>query len=82
MLSLIYIGKSNKKFTHNRVYTYWGNPSLYLDGFNWLLVFSNKSRIQFTPEHVEYFQQNFIILDEQEFLMFNRKIKLNKISKN
>jgi hypothetical protein len=78
MEKLLYIGKSNKKFTHNKIYKYYGQP------FYIMIVYDNKnSMIMFTNEKLyDYFEKNFKFVDDQEYNKIIRKNKLNKINKN
>lgn len=76
-MKLLYIGKSNKNFTHNRLYSY--------SGFNYIIdIKSNRGlmRININEEHNKYFFENFKILNDKEEKNFLRKQKLKKINKN
>lgn len=75
MEKLLYIGKSNKKFTNGRIYNYSGN--LYLT----IVIKSKKGLVTIRTEHLDYFEKNFKFIDEKEYDNIMRKNKLKKISK-
>jgi len=77
---LQYIGKSNRKFTHNHTYIYHG--SFGSDIF-YMTVHANKNQIiHYTFNHAEYFNDNFKFMDENDYNKLIRKLKLKKINKN
>lgn len=76
MEKLLYIGKSNKKFTNGSIYDYTGQV-IYT-----LVIKSKKGLIIIRKENLEYFDKNFKFIDEQEYDKLLRKNKLKKISKN
>jgi hypothetical protein len=78
MERLLYIGKSNKKFTHNRIYKYHGQIPY------GIIVYNNKNTMEsFSYNSLNnYFEKNFKFVDEQEYNKIIRKNKLNKINKN
>jgi len=80
-MKLLYIGKSNKNFTHNKLYSYSGfwnhhtlNTHISVD------VKSNKGLIRFNDDYYEYFWNNFKVVDEKEEEIILRKQKLKKIN--
>jgi len=77
---LQYIGKSNKKFTHNHTYSYFGCYYGRDDIFN-IEIYSNKNQIiHYNSE--EYFNDNFKIMNEDDYNKLIRKLKLKKIKRN
>lgn len=72
MEKLLYIGKSNKKFTHDKLYVPY-----YLHGP--IVVRSNKGLVTFRKQHKVYFEENFKIVDEKEQETIIRRNKLKKI---
>lgn len=81
---LLYIGKSNKHFTYNTICRVQsGSSETMVPGnyiFNSIYVYSNKNIIKhFNEEYREYFFENFKFLSEEEYLMWQRKNKLNKL---
>lgn len=75
MEKLLYIGKSNKKFTHGKIYDYSGQV-IYT-----LIIKSKKGLVTIRKENLEYFEKNFKFIDEQEYERIIRKNKIKKISK-
>ena len=78
-MRLHYIGKSNKKFTHGKIYQGSGNY-----GFDWIavtIIDNSGSPYYYGPEYNQYFVDNFDTLSEEEYKKLIRKNKLNKISK-
>ena len=76
---LLYIGKSNKKFTYNKLYNimYSANtPSI----FHYIVIYGNKNQI-ITIREQDYFIDNFKHLDERQIKNFERKMKLKKLKK-
>jgi len=72
--NLMYIGKSNKRFTHNRIYyfrRYVGSYYIIEDNRN------SQRRIE-----QDYLEDNFKIITDKELMQFNRKLKLDKINVN
>ena len=79
MAKLLYIGKSDKNFTHKRMYNYHGWS--YDDSIS-ITVRDNKNMdIFLNNEYFDYFYDNFKILNEHDIKQLERKNKLNKISK-
>jgi len=81
MAKLIYIGKSNKKFTHNEAYlydVYYKSETIFS-----VTVKSNKGQfIHYKEvEFMTYFYQNFKFVPELEYQQIIRKQKLNNINK-
>ena len=102
--NLLYIGKSNRKFTHNKMYNYVNtsfntnqaidkiyadiNKDLHLEkhGFHSssLLYFhitikANNQLVILKIDHIDYFLNNFKLIDEYETKRIVRKLKLKKI---
>lgn len=81
---LLYIGKSNKKFTHNKVYNFMGSPSQFLgDVTNYMniTIYANDRLVIFHKQHFQYFKQNFKLINDKQLKQLERKKKLIKISK-
>ena len=78
---LLYIGKSNKNFTHNRFYDFYG---LYDNNINYISITifkTNKGTLKrFIKKDIDYFNKNFKFLNELEYNKLQRKLKLKKIS--
>lgn len=74
----LYIGKSNKRFTHNKIYKYF--QYLKDDKFIYTYVIDNKNSIvHFIIEH-DNFYKKFKIIDSKEVKSIERKNKLKKIN--
>lgn len=75
---LHYIGKSNKDFTYDRVYPFYGTltPTLLS-----LAIIANKCDIYLDDNYREYIEDNFRYVDENEYNKLIRKNKLKKISR-
>lgn len=77
---LLYIGKSNKRFTYNKVYVYLNYYTESNDFF--ISVYTDKKiLVNFRNEHFDYFYKNFKFINDQELIKLRRKIKINKINK-
>ena len=79
MVKLLYIGKSNKRFTYNKTY---GCMSLhnYVSYFHASVYYNNSQMMTFKDK--DYFDENFKILSEHEQKQLIRKLKLKKINKH
>jgi len=77
MDKLIYIGKSNKKFTEGKTYNYMGN----FESQTHMTIRANKQLVILRYEHLEYFEKNFKFLNEIEYQNLIRKNKLKNILK-
>jgi hypothetical protein len=74
-LLLIYIGKSNKKFTNDVIYNYYLSTDM-------IFVTTNKHTVQhFNTESQNFFNKNFKFITDQEHKQFHRLKKLKKINK-
>lgn len=75
MTKLLYIGKSNKKFTHGKIY-----KTVYY-GYSYfpIIINSNKGLVTLKEEHSVYFEDNFKIIDKKEEDKIIRKNKLKKL---
>jgi len=71
--NLLYVGKSNKKFTYNRIYRF-----LQYDGFMYI-VHDNRG-VKRVIRDMDYFERVFKIVTNKELIKMNRKLKLNKIN--
>jgi hypothetical protein len=89
MYRVHYKGKSNKDFTHDRVYKCFGvintTPSDkdVLNGKNYinLTVYGNRGNmIQFNDDYYDYVNDNFVIINQIEYEQLVRKNKIKKIS--
>lgn len=78
MEKLLYIGKSNKKFTYGKTYDYMGN----FETSNHMVIKSKKRLVTLRYEHIDYFEKNFKFISDQEYDSLIRKEKLKKINKN
>lgn len=89
---LLYIGKTNKKFTHNIVYNYFchgklvGNSNIIIQTNEGCLINfnnnpKNRKKKRYLEKKIDYFLKNFKIIDDIEYLRYCRKQKLLKISK-
>ena len=90
---LLYIGKSNKRFTHNKIYQFMGSPSVVLhildenrvdefyDYFNITVYANNNRKISLFNQHIDYFIDNFKIITEQGIKQLERKKKLQRLNK-
>lgn len=78
-LKLIYIGKSNKRFTHNKIYGWYGLSN---EENLWINIKTNNSTlVMFNNNYYDYFNENFKFMNEIEYNNHIRKIKLKKIDK-
>jgi len=82
MYKLLYIGKSNKRFTHNKTYLFHGMTAQQgsSDGFYMCINYNNTQIMTFRNE--DYFKKNFKLITNQEHKQLIRKLKLRKINKN
>jgi hypothetical protein len=85
MERLLYIGKSNKQFTHGKIYQVTGS---YFEGTTDLemkinLTIKDNKHIShyYNMNYAQYFVDNFKFITEEEYKQLIRKNKLNKISK-
>lgn len=78
MYKLLYIGKSNKRFTHNKTYEY--GSLMGAEKFFYATVYYNRKQMMTFKDH-DYFHENFKFITEQKYNQLIRKIKLNKIKK-
>lgn len=91
---LLYIGKTNKKFTHNVLYNYCcrrsakpgylpNNITLYTDE-KCLINFNRNPKLRkkkrFLEKNIDYFFKNFKFIDEIDYLRYCRKQKLQKLT--
>jgi hypothetical protein len=78
--NLLYIGKSNKRFTHNKIYNYW-SLSESKDRFHISVFYNDKQLMTF--RYFDYFNKKFKFITENEYnqliIKSNRKLKLKKI---
>jgi len=81
MYKLLYIGKSNKKFTNNNVYVIYG-MSAQNKNFSTIIIKSNKGLVTLRQQHEAYFYENFKGINKEEETKIIRKNKLNKLKKN
>jgi hypothetical protein len=84
---LLYIGKSNKIFTHNKTYKYnkmcykfattdhWFEPII---NFYVSVYYNSYQMVVFKDE--EYFERKFKLMTEHEHNQYIRKIKLKKLN--
>lgn len=85
---IYYLGKSNKDFTHNKVYKCFGSYTASSDeetlnskNYVNLTVYGNKGNmILFNDDYYEYVENNFKFITMDEYNQYIRKTKLNKIS--
>ena len=75
MVRLLYIGKSNKKFTKNRTYTYHGDITYVLTVYT-----KRGNKITLNYDYLGYFEKNFKFVDELEYKQLVRALKIKKIS--
>lgn len=71
-MKLLYKGKSNKRFTHNHFYNYFGSIIVCV------IVYDNKNSMVPIKDS-DYFEDNFEFFSEKEIKTFERKMKLKKI---
>lgn len=74
---LVYVGKSNKSFTHNELYFIADINHFNL--YKHVRICNNKHSVKKYTK--EYFDKNFKTFNEQEYKKFIRLNKLNKINK-
>lgn len=82
---LLYIGKGNKKYTHNKFYIFYGFniSSPFSDNFDnfTISIVDNKNNIKIYGERYRsYLKENFRLLNENDFKNHNRKMKINKLN--
>lgn len=78
MTRVLYIGKSNKKFTKGKLYKYFGNIETSI-----ITIYANKNKlISMGHFYYDYFHKNFKLLNEDDIKKLERKNKINKINKN
>lgn len=75
--NICYIGKSNDDFTYSKLYGFYGK---WLKDSLSLTIYGNKRRIYFNDDYLQYFEDNFKFVDENEYHQLIRKAKLKKIS--
>lgn len=85
MDKLLYIGKSNKKFTYNHIYKYFGYHKYKL---NWkddiefsITIYDNHNILNFLTK-LSYFEKNFKFITEIEYNKLIRKLKIEKINES
>lgn len=74
---LVYVGKSNKSFTHNNLY--FMADINHFNLYKHVRIFNNKHSVKTYTK--AYFDKNFKTFNEQEYKKFIRLNKLNKINK-
>ena len=86
---IYYFGKSNKDFTHGKVYKYFGSfintPTNKSNGTYSvsITIYGNRGNmISFNDEHFHYVDSNFKLMTIDEYNQYIRKNKLKKISSN
>ena len=81
MYKLLYIGKSNKRFTHNKTYFFYGMTAKQgAETINMYVYYNSTQIMNFRDKN--YFEKNFKLINEQEQKQLIRKLKLKKINKN
>jgi len=75
---LLYIGKSNKKFTKGKTYNYMGD----FESHGHITIRGNKQLVSLCYKHLDYFKNNFKYITEQEHQSMIRKNKIKKIQNN
>ena len=76
---LLYIGKSNKKFTNNQIYTWWGsNADEY--AINIYVITNKNTKFYINGDYLAYYKKNFKMLNKLEYEKYLRKEKLKRIS--
>jgi hypothetical protein len=81
MYKLLYIGKSNGRFTHNKIYFFYGMTTNQGSNEINIRVYYNNTQIV-TFKDREYFEKNFKLITEHEHKQLIRKLKLEKINKH
>jgi len=62
--NLLHVGKSNKKFTHNEIYIFFGNIN------ETLVIYDNKNnRKVFNDKYLNYLEKNFKIITNSELIV-------------
>lgn len=80
MDKLIYIGKSNKKFTNGRLYEYMEFPHFSHTLLS-IQVKTNRNILEyFDGRYFDFFYTNFRFINEQEYKQLIREQKLKKIN--
>ena len=74
MFKLLYKGKSNKRFTYNHFYNYFGSIIVCI------VVYDNKNSMVSIKDS-DFFEDNFEVFSEKDIKMFERKMKLKKIER-
>jgi len=75
---LLYIGKSNKKYTYNKFYKYAGINEKFLV----MTIYDNKNQpYYYDSKYSQYFEDNFRLINEEQYKQLIRKFKLTKLSK-
>jgi len=75
---LKYIGKSNRDFTYHKIYKFFGQLT---EKTLSITVYGNRGQmINFNDDYYAYFEDNFKLIDDNEYNQHIRKIKLKKIS--
>jgi len=77
---LLYIGKSNKRFTYNKTYKF-SQITSQITKKSYVFVYYNDSQIM-TIKDKNYFDKNFKLITDNEYDKLIRKLKLKKILKN
>lgn len=78
MYKLLYIGKSNKRFTHNMTYEY--GSLMGSENFFYATVYYNRNQMM-TFKDGDYFHEKFKFITEIEYNQLLRKKKINRINK-
>jgi len=79
MYKLLYIGKSDKDFTHDKIYNFMGSPSSLFNTAFHTTIITEKRRITLHCQHFTYFKKNFKLVDEHQIKQLERKKKLKKL---
>jgi hypothetical protein len=78
---LLYIGKSNKNFTHNRFYDFYGSYDYKLSYISLTIHKTNKGTSKWLNKNqFDWFNENFKFINELEYNKLQRKLKLKRIS--
>lgn len=75
---LLYIGNSNKRFTHDKLYHWFGSWSA---GNQLNVTVTNNSNVlvYFNGDYYDYFYDNFMFMNNTEYIKYIRKKKLKAI---
>lgn len=80
-MRLLYIGKSSKDFTNNKIYNFYGNFVKYDDIIHIdYSVYNNKGKIIKFNNNRIFLEENFKFIDQKEYLNYLRKNKLNELN--